>query len=102
MDVSRALTSYCKDAGSKDLNERVCLNFVLGLYRLLFNNPEIKEDTEIDIWARGGWGANVNAEYIVKNINYSGSNVDRALYKSTNSTVLARNAEKAVENYFVK
>ncbi|BFT29946.1 hypothetical protein D210916BOD24_11220 [Alteromonas sp. D210916BOD_24] len=100
MDLNRALISYCKDVKSTNLNDDVCLVFITSLYALLFK--DFDGETPVNIWARGGWGAGVNEPFIVKNVKYSGSIVDRALYKSTNSTVLNLNAEKAVNEYFVK
>ncbi|TQV70588.1 hypothetical protein FKG94_21450 [Exilibacterium tricleocarpae] len=97
-DLNMQLSQFCN--GNKDaITREACEGFVTSLYSYL-SKSIVEPDSDVKIWARGGWGAGKAQPSFVENVSYSGSTVDRALYKSTNSTVLNKNAKDAVENYF--
>ncbi len=100
--LDSALKKFCLKE-SESIAVASCETFLVALYQFIFDpNKEatLTKDSKVDIWARGGWGAKSTESYIVDHVNYSGSNIDRSFYKSTNSTVLSINAGTAVDTYF--
>jgi hypothetical protein len=93
--LDKELKDYCKDK-SKTIKLETTIEFIKSLYTLV----DLISDNRVQIWARGGWGGNSSEPFITENVNFSGSNIDRALYKSNNLTVLDKNAGKAVDTYF--
>lgn len=93
-----ALDQYCSGT-NPDIDVQITTEFVTALYSYLYGTAQYP-GSQLDIWARGGWGIGKDQPYFVNNVVFNGSLVDRALYKSNNTTVLDNYSNHAVNYYF--
>lgn len=97
-NLTLALDQYCTGT-TDEIDVELTTEFVKALYSYLYGRAQYAESA-LDIWARGGWGIGNDQPYFVENVIFNGSLVDRALYKSNNTTVLDNCSNEAVNYYF--